>query len=325
MRVLLDKYQIMKLDVKDKAILSAVSQNMRQPISSIAKEVALSRQSVEYRLKQLQKNGIIAGSRTVINIKKLGYSSYHIFLTPVSKRKEEELFQRAISAEYVNAVISYSGKFSIEISIMARSPEEFTEYYQKLISGILVHESQNLLLMSTFKSAVLPEQKVRTTFLPKKKINYDVDGMDLDILKILSNDATISNIDLANKFRVSKDTVAYRIKNLTASGHIVEFRSALNYSVLGYSIHAILFKIDEGSSNIKEFEGYLKESTTILWATKTFGYYNYLVYVITKDVSEIHSLIDKVKTRFDDILNSYELLFAYRELKYQFMADDVSL
>ena len=68
------------LHKNDKKILSFLCYNVRLPVTKIAKLLGMSRQSVEYRIKIMEKNGLIVGSRTVINIGKMGYSSYHYFL-----------------------------------------------------------------------------------------------------------------------------------------------------------------------------------------------------------------------------------------------------
>ena len=319
MKVLAEKAVAVKLDAKDKAILSSIVKNVRKPLSKIAKEVSLSRQSVEYRINQMKKQQLLVGSRTVVNTRKLGYQTYHVFLNTI---QEQALVERATKAEFVNAIILYSGKYRFEISIMARSPDEFTKSYQKLVSGLNISESDSLLLYAPMKSMVLPgivgEEKV------VKEKNYSPDQTDIKLLKLLSNDATLSKTALAKTLKLSKDAISYRMNNLIASKYIIEFRPAINFSVMGNTIHAILFQLNDGSTNIHDFEVFLKGSDSILWAVKSFGYYDYLVYVITKDVSELHELINEIKKKYGDVINSYELLFAYSELKYQFMADSIS-
>src|SRR3989344_5915059 len=81
-------YDKVKLDLKDKKILSLLSQNARVNSSTIAKEVVLSRDTVAYRLDNYQKKGLIQGYRTVVDISLFGYDAYHIFLQ-LNKPTEE--------------------------------------------------------------------------------------------------------------------------------------------------------------------------------------------------------------------------------------------
>ena len=71
-----------KLDLKDKKILTFLDQNSRYSNSQLAKKVKLSKPAVEYRLKRFEKNKVIFAYYTVIDFTKLGYSQYKISCVP---------------------------------------------------------------------------------------------------------------------------------------------------------------------------------------------------------------------------------------------------
>ncbi len=79
-----------KLDEKDKRILEQLDINSRQTDSEIGKKVNLSKQVVNYRINNLEKNYIIDYYYTSTNVGKLGFSSYYIFLQFENLNKEEE-------------------------------------------------------------------------------------------------------------------------------------------------------------------------------------------------------------------------------------------
>lgn len=333
MRVLAPKKRELLLDKKDWRVLKEVVHNIRQPISQIAKKCLLSRQAVEYRFKQLQENDLITGSRSVINIRKLGYKSFHVFIEIHTPKEEKKILKRAQKADYVNAVIRYSGKFNLEISIMARNSEEFMCYYSQLINNVRIRDDHVLVLVATLVSQVLPsnyfpelKNLARPLFASAKVVresNYNLDRLDLKLLFALSRDAVTTNISLAKQFSVSKDTIQYRLNRLEGNGYLIEYRPVINFAALGLTINSILLKVNQLSSSTEEFDKYLKSNGSILWATKTFGYYDYLVYVITKDLEEFHEVISGIKENFDDVIKTYEILFAFEELKYNFMAGSI--
>ncbi|MBI2666613.1 Lrp/AsnC family transcriptional regulator [Candidatus Woesearchaeota archaeon] len=158
MRVLAQQKKAILLDKKDWRILQEAVQNVRQPLSRIAQQCQLSRQSVEYRLQQMEKNQLLIGSRAVVNIRALGYSSYHVFLEVRTPEQEKELIKRALAAPFVNALLVYSGKFNLEISLMVKSNEEFLEYYHQLMEGIRVRDELILVLLQTLRNEVLPQR-----------------------------------------------------------------------------------------------------------------------------------------------------------------------
>jgi DNA-binding Lrp family transcriptional regulator len=326
MKVLFEKESTIKLDAKDWAILNALIDNERQPISKIAKKCLLSRQSVDYRIKQMTENGLITGYRTVVDVKKFGYNSYHVFINVNNKIQEALLKNSAVHSESANAIISYKGKYCYELSIMARNPEEFQKKYSEIIKGISITDDEPLLLVKTVTGKVLPEKFIKKIKKPEQKIpekkheEYVADEIDIKLLKLLSNNANINNIALAKKLEISKDTVTYRIRKLVNSGYIINFRPAINYDSIGLSIETVLLKLNT-QDGIEELEKYMRGNDNILWAARTFGSYDYIIYILSEDISEFHKTFNLFKDKFGNMIRDYELLFAYSQEKYSFMAE----
>ena len=89
----------MKLDLKDKKILYELDLNSRATLNEIAKKVGLSKQVVDYRLKNLIKESAIKQFYTVINFSKLGYTQYKLYLKFQNVNPETE---KEIIAYWVN-------------------------------------------------------------------------------------------------------------------------------------------------------------------------------------------------------------------------------
>ena len=335
MRVLSPKSAKLALDTKDWRILNELVADMRAPIAQIAKKCLLSRQSVEYRLKQLQQNHLIIGSRSVIDITQLGYKTYQVFIEVHTPSAEKELLVRAKKADSVNAIIVYSGKYNLEISITARSVNEFLKLYHSLVKGISIRNDAVHILLSTLRSEVLPDMyfpdfKTKSSSsvssLPQKKskAKITIDHLDIQILHLLSKNATLQNMKIAKLLKSSKDTIAYRIQKLQKAKYIIQYRPVINYSVLGLSINSVLVKTNLASSHVDTFEKHLENEGSVLWSTRTFGYYNYIIYTITNGLDEFHQVINTMKEQFGDVIKTYEILFAFKELKYDFMADSIA-
>ncbi len=333
MQVLSNKTTKLLLNAKDWKILNIMLENSRLPLSKIAKLCLMSRQSVEYRLKQMQINNLVMGFKTVINIGKLGYKSYHIFLALNTLKKEKEFLDKAKKLNYVNAIITYRGKFNYEISIMAKTLEEFLEIYQNLIKEFSIYKDETLILLKTIKSEVLPSHFFKKDIemiknfkkFKKKEIEYKVDIVDLEIMKILSNDSSLSNIEISNRLNTSKDKIKYRIKKLIDSNHIIQFRPVINYFLLNLSINTILLKLDYYEITTEDFEKFIKMENSVIWCAKTFGKYDYIIYVLSENLNDFHDSFENLKDKFENVIKTYELLFAHKEYKYSFMADSIKL
>ncbi len=332
MRVLTPAPHQLRLDANDWKILSEIRNNARQPLTKIAEKCHLSRQIVEYRLKQMSDQQLITGYRTVVNIRKLGYKSYHVFVDAHTPVEEKELLSRALKSDYVNALIMYSGRYNMEISILAKDEEDFLKKYAQLADQIHVRKDQFLVLLETISARVLPDKYIkklpdRINFqeVKEKEKSVSFDATDLKMLYSLSKDATKTNVSLAEELKLSKDAIKYRLRQLEESGLIVEYRPAVNYSALGFSINAVLVNLNQDLAKVKQFENFLKAEQSVLWCAKTFGYYDYLIYVISHNLDEFHDTINKMKTQFAEVIKNYEVLFAYEEVKYEFMSKSVMM
>ena len=69
------KNKLIKLDGIDKQILRMLMSNSRRPILEIAKNIGISGAAIHQRLRKLEKQNLILGSRIEINHKVLGYTT----------------------------------------------------------------------------------------------------------------------------------------------------------------------------------------------------------------------------------------------------------
>ena len=89
----------LKLDLKDKKILHILDMDARESYSQIAKKVGQSKEVVNYRIKNLEKKGIVKGYYVITDMAKLGYEFYRVLLK----------FQN-ISEEQQKKIINYAKK-----------------------------------------------------------------------------------------------------------------------------------------------------------------------------------------------------------------------
>ncbi|MFT7615620.1 MAG: Lrp/AsnC family leucine-responsive transcriptional regulator [Candidatus Woesearchaeota archaeon] len=323
----------------DKKILSLLCENIRYPISRIANLVKLSRQSVEYRIKVMQQHSLLVGSRSVINIQQLGFYSHHFFLNVHHPQSEAEFIERAKNNEFVNVLINYSGMYNFEVSIIARSAAVALHRFLDIIEGLQVVSYTPCIVLSTLTSKVLPDSfteevtslksfKNDSSFhkiFSAKRVEHTCDTTDKKIMKVLADDAQCTLTAIGKEVGLTNDGVNYRIKKLIQSGYIKGFRPAVNYSVLGLNIQSVLIKFStRDRSTDRRFRQFLRENQVVLWATELFGGWDYLLYVIDKDQIQIHTFMQELKNEFSDNIQSYEILFAYREYKYSFMTKEVT-
>jgi DNA-binding Lrp family transcriptional regulator len=330
------------LDAKDKKLLYLLSINSRFPLSRIAKEVGLTRDAVKYRLDKLEKNEVITGYRTVFNIGKLGYSSYHIFLCMFNAKKELEksILNFFNNHNNVNTIIKYSGFWDYELAIMVKNLSKLDEILNEIITKCKkdLQNQEVLILLKNYKSSSFPfgsidnykfifkgknDSSFYKDFLAKKE-EVKLDDKDYKIMALLAKNARMQIRQISKRVGLSEDTVVYRIRKLIKGGVIVEFRPVINYSNLGYHVHALLFKLHNIDEEFdKNLRIYMETNPNVLWAVKTISKWNLLTYVIARDQGELNEIILKMRSQFGDHLRAYENLLAYEEVKYNFLPDEI--
>jgi DNA-binding Lrp family transcriptional regulator len=84
---------VYNLDNKDKKILYQLDLNARQSFREIGKKTRLSKEVVNYRIHNMENEGVINGYYCVINMSRLGYMCNRIFIKfrNLNPKKEKEI------------------------------------------------------------------------------------------------------------------------------------------------------------------------------------------------------------------------------------------
>ena len=318
------------LDAHDKKILQALAQDARQPVTKIAKQVRLSRDAIAYRLKMYEAKGLIQGYRTVVDIEKFGYSNYHLLL---ELNKPSQEFERTIIAKlkvlpFVRAILRFSGKYDLEIAIIAASIQTFQSYMEEIVSicSRFLLDYEVVIITQNYKQGPFPKNFIETVEEEKKKNKevYQVDDKDLKILGMLANDARRPLFKISESLDLSADAVSYRIKRMVNSGYITRFVPAINYQLLGYNVYAVLMDLRSFSpkedATLREF---FRTDRNILWAVKTIGKYNILFYITTTTPDGVHETMLHLREQFPEKIRGYETFIASEQYKYTYFPEEL--
>ena len=319
-----------KLDLKDKRILALLGQNARLPVTAIAKKVDLSRDAISHRIRMYSQKGLIQGYKTIVDIKRLGFDNYHVFLQLNKPPKEEEkkLLETLAAFPFVRAILKFSGKYDLELALIARSLEEFDAILEKVLAACTSYllDYEVLLITKTYRTGPFPRNFLEADErppAPKPFPSYPLDATDFAILKLLANDARIQLYQVAQKVRLSPDAVTYRLKKLLRAGFILSFIPAINYEMLGYGVYAILMKMRLTEKKDATLRTFFQTDKNILWAVKALGKYNTLFYISTPDPNEVHATLHHLRSYFPEHITEYETLLASEEYKYTYLPEAV--
>ena len=317
-----------KIDLKDRKILWLLGQNARTPLNAIAKKVGLSRDSVSYRLKRLEEGKVIQGTRALINASFFGYTPYHLFirLKNPTQTSEREIISKLKILPNVRAILKFYGAYDLQVAVIAKSIEEFDKILQEIIDATQEHlEEYELLIISkylragAFHKGFFNQEKERELKQIKKlRQAQELDSKDLELIKLLGRDARISLLDISKKLKTSPDTISYRLKKLEVDV-ISGYTPVISYAHLGYAMSAILLTL-QNLDQIKEdkLKHFCQTYPTVLWAVKTVGKYNVMMYVCTQNQEELQKTITHLRNLFPEQIKNYQSLLGVAEYSYTY-------
>jgi len=320
-----------KLDTKDKKILTLLAENSRIPLTRIAKKVQLSRDSVDYRIKRLEKAGIILKFFANVRYDKLGYYLFHVFflLDEMNKGEQIKLLSHLKNHQNIYSIIEYSDRWDIEIVIAAKDLLEFDIIIMDISAKFphVIMEKDKVEIIKRYTHKFLPSL-LKDKDLYNDKIVYDrahpvkLNQIDFRILRLLSEDCRMSTYKIGEKLNVSADTVSYRINNLLKEEVIKNFTILVNLSKLNYFWYTFSVEMKMFDKTYERKLGeYLKHNSEILRAAKTLGGWDLLLYIVVEHPRDFHKIVKGLKNVFAPVIKNYQTWVAYKEHIFKTMPE----
>ncbi len=314
-----------KLDLKDRKMLTLLDENSRVSNSHIAKKVGLSKPAVEYRLKRFEKNNVIFSYYSVIDFTKLGYSQYKVYFKfqNVSLEDEKNIINYWNKTNNSIWVAQIRGRWDLTVSILAKSNFEFGTILNKFMNQYSKFILDKDVLLTEYSPIYSREYLTETRpnefvyGMPSKL--YELDDADIKILKIISKSARISVLDLVKKTGLTRDTINYRLKKLMKEKLIVQHRCYLNLKNLGINHYKIIFRtknLDKISEKkIKTWVSQHKKATQFL---KLIGSWDLEIEFETETEDELYKILTEIRKEFSDIIRDFDILRITETYKYDY-------
>jgi len=316
------------IDTVDKKILAELDKNSRQPNSTIAKKLRISRERVDYRIKQMVKSGIINKFPTVINPTKFGYSMFKLYfqfqnLTP---EKEKELIKWLVDNPYVQWVTSCKGRWDMNIIVFAHDAEHFSsvmqEFYNKYGEFIF---SQNfnvsLAAGNMQKGWILKEKNYysKVVYTANEREDLGLDRTDMELLKIIANNARMSVVEIASRMKSTPRIISHRVKKLEEMAVVKGYTVSLNYNLLKKQFYKVIFYItmmdDKLHSKLIE---YCRTRNNMPYFIFCVGEWSFEVEYVVDDINEFYEAVDDIKKYFPEI-KRYESILLAKEHKFDYI------
>lgn len=315
------------LDLKNRKIMYELDVNSRQSFHEIAKKAGLSKDSVIYRIEKLREKGIIKRFHTVIDVGKLGFISFRLYLKlrNVNPKKEKDIIDFLKKQEEITWLVSIDGDYDIGCWILSKNIKGANDVWKRILKkyGNFI-DRRNLTIftrVSYFPRVYILDRKKNVdeyVFITEPSV-VKLDKMDLQILKMIAGNARIPVIEIAEKLNITPKTVSARIKQLEKNKVIIGYRTMFDLE----KINEQYFKLFIRTQNITEekeikFREFIIQHPRIIYDNEVLGGEDFEIEVQVESLKQLREFVNELKEKFSDIIKEYKTLMFYKEHKYVF-------
>ncbi|MBT3690956.1 AsnC family transcriptional regulator [Candidatus Woesearchaeota archaeon] len=120
-------------DETDENIIYTYGKDVRQPLHKVAKEVGVSIETVRKRIKRLEREGVIVGYKTDMDLSKLGYQGYRVDFYLKSTKRNKEIFEYLKNHKNFYQINESIGGADIETEIIIENLVLLLEELEKIV------------------------------------------------------------------------------------------------------------------------------------------------------------------------------------------------
>jgi len=155
---------------------------------------------------------------------------------------------------------------------------------------LIIHKFYGLLLDNKKFFRNLLHQETKPDFFSKAMQN-NIDQTDLGILKLLQNDASLTNKELSYKLNKSIATIHERVKRLKDQGYIKKVVAILDRKKVGSNLVAFsqVLLNDHAAATLNEFEKEVTKFPEVMECLQMTGAYDFFLRIATSDMDSYHT------------------------------------
>ncbi len=307
---------MLKLTLHDRKILYELDKKSNLPLSELAKKLQRSKQFVLYRMSRLEKEGVITGYTAIVDMSKLGYFSFRVYLklrqTTETEGQELVDFVKK-NYEQVWTITSMHGKWDYALFLGVKTIMEFHQVWD----GIMAEYKSKIKNYNVAVYAPIYNFN-RRFFLETKEAKEErqvriygagtaeeIDNLDWQIIKEYAPNVRKPALEIGKKLSVTGDTIRHRIKKLEQKKVICGYKIGLDLSKLGCVSYRVDLELLSTAENKRLFE-FCKQHKNIYQINKSIGGANFEMEVIVKDEQELRQLLEQLKIEFKGVIDDLD-------------------
>jgi DNA-binding Lrp family transcriptional regulator len=317
------------MDKKDLQIIEILAQNCRIPHTTIAQALKISKDSVSYRIKNLEKSNDIQKYILFIDSRKLGFTRYHLLLKfDASTIDRKKVLEKVSEHTFVMWINSFIGRYDVQIIVDATDGFHLNKIREEIfkVCNNKIKEYSILTHLFDLKFTQLnPILDLKTNF--KKKANHSFSSTlakrdfpvrkeferyaptksEIEILNVLAKNPQESLVQIGRELQIDRDTVKKKISNLIEHNIILSFGGIPNLSKQGFVTYYLLVRLEQ-ETPLEVLKKPFTKLQNIFYAGKMIGDYDMVIYLNARNPQELNTSIELFKAEIGKYIIHYDLL-----------------
>lgn len=304
----------MKLDLTDRKILAKLDRDSRASASSIAKGINARKETVNYRIRRLERQGILLQSYAILNLASLGYQYIRVYLKFQNNppQADEQMLQYLQEIPSCTQTAIHEGSYDLSFVLLTKTSTEshaILAAFRKRF-GRYINEIQILTLLERtrhFQHHLYGawHDALRVSIESSRK--RDLDEMDQKILNRIDYDARVPLVTLGHELGQEARTIAYRIKRLEQEGVIVAYTIWPDYTKLGLQQFEIAVSL-KNLDRLTEIETFFGTMPSCLSTERLFGRYDLAIQLLSTDNDAFKTVLRKFRERYAEDCATLDIL-----------------
>lgn len=317
---------MIKLDKRDYQLLYELDLDSRTPNKELARKIEISEQAVAYRINRLVKLGIITCFNLMLDVSRLGYTHYKLFLRlqNISSKKEDEFISFLQKNKSVFWIVSVRGNYDFVISCWGKDIFDFQNFYYDLKNKFGEHiYAEDLVIMTKAplfnRAYLIPNGEKKEITYGGKKGLIEINDIDKKILLALGNNSRLSYIELSKILAINPDTIRYRYNKLKEQGIIIGAKLSINSQKLNRQYILININLQNFNEDIlRKMELYSQNFESLLYYVNCIGSHNLDLECEVANEDDADNILRQFKNKFGEYIKSYTILTVKKEYKLNF-------
>lgn len=336
MRYLTSRNYPRRLEYQEEIILRELVKDPTQTAKQISEAIQIPLNHVDGTIKSLHERGILKNIIPVINVSKLGFTTFNLF---VSVEKTEDLNKESIFENLKNHpsipwIVSTSGKWDFIIAVFTDPRHlafimtdinkicndkiksyEILSLYEEYLFGqryLFKTDKEKWIMINDYW---MPLDDAPTSSLSKKEY-----GMLAKITGYKQPSLFDFSTSYGDKYKeVSEDVILFKRK-----GILVRFIPTCDINLLNYEWHILLIRLKNlTEDNLLDFKKFIASFPQVIHIVLGIGDWDVKIEIHADNLGQVQDIVQQINNKYCDIILKKDNLKIIKEYKLDFLVDAV--